>query len=403
MPLTIKEIWKQSSQVKWFRKMSVKRLQVDGTYESDFFDISHLQLKEGSVNRLSRSLPNSSFKFGKVLVGNANLSILSPHQEFSNENQPKSIFNGFVRHRSLIKIEDGYIDNISDPDNPAQVITTVFQGLIDGNTATTENGVETLTVLDLISVLDEVYVNIISLSETSLNALIYEAMNRSEFTDLFNVSNSTTYIDAGYNIQNIDITEYEGSVLDMFEELAKGHSIFYIDPTDNHFYFKEAAPKATVDHEFHEANNRKISISRYREGRDRVITRWFWEGTAINAAEFPVPFVQRVENLDIKGVTDPTDQRNTLEKVLEKTKDIKPYFQLEIPYYPVIDLLDRVTVEEFGYASRDAARWGYAKYGEDRFTNVSGIRISKEVNWMVRSVKHSSDLKTTLELEMIPN
>jgi len=63
-------------------------------------------------------------------------------------------------------------------------------------------------------------------------------MNRSEFTNYFNVSSTSEYINPGYDATLIDTSEYNGSVLEMLQDLAKGHSIFYIDPDDSYFYFK---------------------------------------------------------------------------------------------------------------------------------------------------------------------
>jgi len=412
MSLTYEQIWSQFSHVEFKRRLYIKRLLEDGTYEADFTEISDGQMKDGSVNSLSRSLPNNSWQFGRVIFSNVRLEILSAFQEFASENDPNSIFSGFIRHRSIIKVVDAFIDKYTDPDEPVEASVISFIGLIDSLTATTEQGYETVTALDFLSVLSEINVKELTLVQTTLANLVYEIMNRAEFTKYFNVSNSTTYINPGYNATSIDVTQYEGSVLEMLEDLAKGHSIFFIDPDDNYFYFKAAEPTSAVQFSFLEENNRKLEISSYREGVDRQITHWYWEETdpVISAVKSPEPVNPRSSTFNIKGITNSTQRQNTLNAVLEKSQDAKPYFKLQLPYFPVIKLLDKVEVQSFGSAPRDAVRWGMfvwtdATTGDPltspRWRKPAGIRISQDDKWMVRGITHDKNLRTTLELEKI--
>lgn len=412
MSLSFQQIWEQYSQVEFVRRLYFKRLKQDGTYEADFTEISQGLMKDGSVKSLSRSLPNSSWRFGYVTVSNVNLDILSAFQEFASENDPNSLFFGFVRNKSIIKVVDSFIDKYTDPNAPVEASVTTFEGLIDSRTATTQQGFETVTVLDFLSVLNDINVSELTLTETTMNALIYEIMNRAEFTQYFNVSNSTTYIDAGYNASSLDTSVYTGSVMEMMQDLAKGHSIFYVDPTDNYFYFKPAEPTSTVQYEFLEQNNRKLDISNYREGVDRQITSWYWDDqdVDISAEAFPAPVTKISSSFKIDAVTNNTQRQNLLDYLVTRTQDAKPYFRLQLPYFPVIKLLDKVVVQSFGSAPRDAVRWGMFVYTSSTTTNPNiaprwrkpaGIRISANDLWMVRSINHDANLRTTVELEKI--
>jgi len=410
MALTIQQIWERYSVVEFRRRMYIKRLNEDGTYEADFTEISQGLLPEGSVSRLSRSLPNASYQFGKVIVSNARLKIQSAYQEFASELDPKSIFSGFIRHWSIIKIVDAYIDKYTDPDNPEEIGATVFQGLLDANTATTEQAVESITALDFMTVLKEMNIKELTLAQTTINTLVYEIMNRPEFTKFFNVSNSSTYINSGYNASSVDASQYDGSVLKTLEDLAKGHSIFYINPDDNYFYFVEATPTAAVQFNFLESNNRKAKISKYREGIDRQINKWYWADTAISSLASPEPINPRSENIDIKGITNATQRQNTLDFILSKTQDAKPYLQVTLPYLPTINLLDKVVVQSFGQAPPNVARWGMFFWTSQattspsiapRYAKTAGITISADKEWMVRSIKHDNRLNTTIEVEQI--
>ena len=77
MSLTFQQIWERYSHIDFVRRLFIKRLNEDGTYESNFTEISQGLLRDGSIDRLQRSLPNNSWQFGKVLVNNARLNILS--------------------------------------------------------------------------------------------------------------------------------------------------------------------------------------------------------------------------------------------------------------------------------------------------------------------------------------
>lgn len=513
MVMSYEQVWQQFSHVSFKRRIYIKRLKEDGSYEADFTEISDGQMKDGSVNSISRSLPNNSWEFGRVNVSNVRLEILSAFQEFAAETDPNSIFSGFIRHRSIVKIVDALIDKYTDPNEPAEASVTTFIGLIDSLTATTEQGYETVTALDFLSVLDEINVKELTLVQTTLSSLVYEIINRSEFTKFFSVSNSTVYINPGYNATNIDVSVYDGSVLEMLEDLAKGHSIFYIDPDDNYFYFKPADPTATVQYSFLEENNRKLEISSFREGVDRQITNWYWadleeflqgdwtsvdwtgssssgwehttgntsvlsEPTpAVNAKQYiisytvkdrtagtfslsfggysasgisangkvsittsstanlqitptsdfdgaiiisiksdikaiknPAPVNPRSSTFKIDGIKDDAQRQATLNAVLERSQDAKPYFKLDLPYFPVIKILDKVEVQSFGSAPRDAVRWGMFLWTDKdtadpltapRWRKPAGIRISQDDKWLVRSISHDKNLRTTLELEKI--
>ena len=112
----------------------------------------------------------------------------------------------------------------------------------------------------------------------------------------------------------------------------------------------------------------------------------------------------------IDGVTNATQRQNVLNAVLAKTEFAKPYFKLTLPYFPIVKLFDRVNVQSFGSAPRDALRWGMFQWTSSlttspniapRWRKPAGIRISAEDEWMVRGINHSSEYKTVLELEKI--
>lgn len=514
MSLTYQQIYEQYSQVQFIRRMYIKRLNPDGTYEANFTQINQGLMEDGSVQSIDRSLPNNSWQFGYVTVSNVGLQVLSAYQEFASEQDPNSIFFGFIRHHSIIKIVDALIDKYTDPLNPVEASVTTFIGLLDSTTASTEQGYESIDALDFLSILSTTNVSQLTLTQTTLSDLVYEIMNNPLFTQFFSVSNSSTYINPGFDLTGIDLTQYTGSVADMLEDLAKGHSIFFVNPNDNFFYFVPITPTADVQWSFLENNNRKLSITGYREGIDRQITNWYWDsiedalaedwtsvdwtgsqsdgwihttgnttvlsestpaindrlydiimtvsartagsfsflfggqtlssvtasqsitvltigidnlqitptsdfdGTVIvsikrniSAIVEPQPINPISQTFKVDGITDDDERQLLLNFILTLSENKKPYFNLQIPYFPLIQILDRVKVQAFGSAPPFAARWGMFQFTPSTTTNPNaaprwfkpaGIRISEDRDWVVRSINHDNSLTTTLELELIP-
>ena len=127
---TYKSVWEKYSKVQLRREVFYKRLNADGTYEASFTKLSSIFVNATPIDGLSRGISNTSWKFGAVTVGAAAFKVLNPYQNFSSEEFAGSIFSGFIRDRSQIKL----IDYLHDPDLDANTDgITVFQGVIDGD------------------------------------------------------------------------------------------------------------------------------------------------------------------------------------------------------------------------------------------------------------------------------
>ena len=222
-------------------KIEVKRINSNGVYESTFKDIDTLIADEvrihNSLPGISFKLASEAFAYGILRVPDCTLKLLSVKGEFSSEENQNSIFNGFVRHDSLIRISHGYRDPIDD----TIFFLEVYQGFINDKSKNTKvsnkNTVQNLLIEDLLtSLLKRHTFSEFTITATTLNAFLFELFDRPEFTDfmIVNVGN----INAGFDIQNIDDTEIEGQTqwLKVLQDLSIGHS--YLFQKDGVLFYK---------------------------------------------------------------------------------------------------------------------------------------------------------------------
>lgn len=226
---------------------------------------------------------------------------------------------------------------------------------------------------------------------------VFDIMNRSEFTQFFSVSSSTTYINPSVDF-DVDFSLYSGTIYNAFEDIAKGMNIFYVDPNDNFFYFKEVTPTVSVQHEFLVENERKVKILNVREGTDRMYNEVIF-GDAVESVSNVVR--RKTISINITGVISTAEKVLVAADILDKQKTKKKYFDMEIPYAPFINLLDRAIAQSFGQAPDDIARYGFSRYRQSNYGKAIGTQINQNDEWIVRDINHKQNLTTIIEMELI--
>lgn len=407
MTLTIKQIYDRYSVRDFIRKIEIKRLNTDlTTYESTWQDVeqlSKLKLLDNSVAAISKKIANNNYSFGIVTTGNVTIKLNSKNGQFDDENNSTSIFKGFIRHKSLIRIRDGFIDKYTDPNNPINVYSTVFEGFIDvtatGTKVDDENLQQNLVCIDSLSFLLKEYTvsDMGSLTSTNLNDLIYEILNRSEFTPFFTVD--TGNINAGYNISSFDISQYEAQtqLLTLFENFSIGHSYFYV--RDNIFYYSSIT--SGLSNILTIGPKKLEKFSNYNNGIANIFEKLFWEEQpTITFTASPNKY-NRSKTINIKGATDNTQRQNLLDNIGANTKIQRKEFTISIPYYMNINVMDIVTVTSPQIIPDDAFIWGISRWGEKRWRKLlQADNIVNNASWLVKSVKHSK-YKTRLVVQEI--
>lgn len=407
MTLSIKDIYKRYSVRDFCRKIEVKRLFANGTYESDWNDVevlSGLKLLDDSVQSINYKASNNNYAYGIVTIGNVNIKLNSKNGQFDDENNSASIFKGFLRHKSLIRIRDGYIDKYTDETSPVAVYRTVFEGFIDetatGTKVDDNNLLQNLQCVDTLSFLLKQFTiaDMGALTSTTINALVYEILHRSQFTTFFTVSSSN--IAAGYNISSFDITQYEGQtqLFTLFSEFSIGHSFFFV--RDNVFYYKPILQGINADFTLDE--KKLINFSSYSSGVQNVFELFFWEGDDSVSFTSASNRFNKSQTISIKGVTDNAQRQNVLNTVGNIAKIQRREFLVKMPYYMEIFVMDQIVVESPQIIPDDAFIWGVSRWGEGKRWRkaIQADNIANNATWLVREVKHSN-FQTQLILQEI--
>jgi len=405
MSLTIQEIYDRYSVREFTRLIEVKRRKTDNSYEDNWQSIELLSGQkelEGNIKSIDFSIANDSFSFGIVNVGNMKMIMNSKYGEFDDETNQNSIFYGFLRHKSQIRVRDGFVDKYTDPNNPINIYTNVFQGFIDETSESTkvddDNVIQYLQCIDILSFLLKSYTkaDMGALTSTNINDLVYEILNRSEFTDFFSVDIGN--IDAGYNISSFDISQYEGQtqLFTIFEDFSVGHSFFYI--RDSIFYYKDIKKGNPTSLEI---NNRKIiKFANYDNGSKNVFEKLYWEDSNESYTS-PTNKYNKTKTFNVKGCTNSTQRQNLLNFIGTITRIQRKKVKLEIPYYPLIFILDELQVVEQEIIPSDALVWDAGLWDVNYWRNsISASYTSNVGNWLVKEVKHNN-YQTTLILEEV--
>lgn len=360
-------------------------------YETAWRDITRYTTSN-TINGINRSLDYKSWEFGEVKQDNATLKLVNIYGAMSDEENEDSFWNGgFVRHYSKLKIECMFDDETSD---------VLFEGLLDDRSAytqveSTQAVVENITAYSYTKLMSDITLaELGTLNGTTINQLVYDVMNRGYFTDYFTVD--PDYINAGYNAA-VDLTEFEQStkVLDLLKELAKGHSVFYVD-TDGIFKFKAVEPNTSVIAEFGSMPERKLKVYEYRTGSERVIEKFYWENST-EKFEVPVPKYKTSQKVEIKGVTATADRQAIINYLGGKYGTKRASFKVDLPLCPFLKIMDRVRIEQMG-AIDNSFILNVSQLDVGVLEPpIGAVKINPEVQFVVYGLKHT-DTKTTLTL-----
>lgn len=360
-------------------------------YETNWQDITSYTTTS-TINGVNRSLDYKSWEFGEVKQDNATLKLVNVYGEMSDEENEESIWHdGYVRHYSKFRIQCSFNDETSD---------TLFEGLLDDRSAytqaeSTQAVIENITAYAYTKLMSDITLaELGTINGTTIDDIVYDVMNRGFFTDYFTVSRN--YIHAGYNA-TVDMTQFEQStkVMDLLKELAKGHSVFYID-TEGIFRFQAVEPNVDVVADFGSFPERKLKVYDYRTGSERVIEKFYWENST-EKFEVPVPKFKTSQKVEIKGVTSSTDRQNIINYLGNKYSVKRASFKVDLPLCPFIKIMDRVRVEQMG-AIDNAFVLNVSMLDVGVLEQpIGAVKINPEIEFVVYGIKHT-DTKTTLTL-----
>lgn len=405
--MSLVEVYNQYSSREFIRKVEIKRKLATGGYENDWQDVvalSGLPLLDKTVGSISFKLPSNGYNFGLVTVGSLKIKLNSKQGQFDDEGNSSSVFYpNYQRHETLIRVNDGYIDRKTGQEFTKQV----FFGFIDGISRSTrvdnDNITQNLQCVDALSFLLKKYTiaDMGNLTNNpSLNDFIFEVMNRAEFTDFLNISSSN--IQAGYDIQNIHLNEYEGQtqLLTVFQDLSIGHSFFFLNEQD--FHYRKVNLPLNRGFSFDAKKDKIIKFSNYDEGLSQVYEKIYYQDN--NNVSFIAPVVKynKSKTIEVKGIKNNGERQNIVNAVGAITSLPRKKVIIEIPYFQDINIFDEITVQEPIFLLKDAFVWDLSKFDDgkrfDAFFRADNINLDQ--TWLVIEINHSN-FKTKIKLQEI--
>ena len=144
MALTLDNIFDRNQALNILTKIEFKRRLSDDSYEAGWSTIRQLVaypiLTSDAITSLRYSIPNDNYTFGAVKVPDCRLKMWSKNGEFGNENNAGSVFFGFVRHKSQVRISQGYLDEKTG----TEIYQEVYRGFINEKSKNTKTDKDNL-------------------------------------------------------------------------------------------------------------------------------------------------------------------------------------------------------------------------------------------------------------------
>jgi len=370
--------------------IQIKRINSEGVYESNWQDISSLianqVIVDNSIPSMSFKLENESFSYGVLRVPDCTLKLLSLNGEFDNESNFNSIFFGYVRHKTLVKISHGYKDISTGSYDYIEVYRGFINEKSNNTKVSNENTYQDLFVEDLLTFLLKEYTfSAFVITAITLEAFLYELFNRTEFTDFLTVS--ALNITAGYDIQNIDTSTVEGQTqwLKVLQDLSIGHSYLY--QKAGVLYYQPIAAQSNTPKLFDK--DKIINLESSSSGIDEVFERLYWKDTAISFIS-PTNIYNQSKTFDINTITDATDRADILSTIGTRTSSIRKKFKISIVLYVDIYILNRIRVNAGDYETGDGLIWDQGNWDEQNWTSNLGAAFSESTAfWMIKEIKHN--------------
>jgi len=409
-------------------RVEVKRINSNGTYELDWIDIAKLlpngYIANNSIQSIKTSLPQDSFSYGVLNIPSCTLKFISINGEFANELGVNSIFNGWVRHESLIRIFHGY----KDPKTDTYDYIETYRGFIDEKSKNTkvsnDNTYQNLYIEDIFTYLLKKYTfSDITTTSIILSDLLVELFDRPEFTDFLVVD--VNNLNPGYDIQNIDYTEVEGQTqwITILQGLSTGHSYSYQKegtliyqsinlPNSNQnsdvglqvLELQDGTPLLFQDGStFNLQGTKSISFDSSKimqfisddDGVNDVYEKLFWKDTAISFTSIQNLY-NRSKTFDIGTITNNIDRENLLAEIGTRTSRAKKKFKLKIVLFTNINVLDRVIITAGDYISQDDFIWDLGNWDEEEWSSTTGATFSgTNSTQVVKQITHNFSAGTT--------
>lgn len=396
MALTLEQIYDRNQTLNAVTLIEFKRKLSTAGYEAEWHDVETLVnnpvMIDTVLGSIKTKLPNDSYSFGVVEVPSCVLAFNSLWGEFAKEGDERSIFFGYIRHMTQVKISFGYHDTKTGD----TALVEEYRGFINDESQNTKVGpdnlIQYLQIEDMLTMLTKKYTFAdISPVQTTLSSIIYEIFNRSEFTDFLTVD--PLNIDPYYDVQNIDYTNPDTSepswygnttILKFVQDLSTGHSILF--QKEGVLYYQPLAPTGDVAKVFQD--DKILTYKNYERGIDKLYDKIYWTGTNTYWDDGVLAYNKTLD-IEVPGVYLYAQRLAYLTAVGGRVSKEYDGFIIEIPLYPGIHILDKIQVIGGSYDPPDAFILDKSQLDVDYLRNYLGGNVSSDANfWMVKEVTH---------------
>lgn len=398
----------ESGKSKAIRRVYIKRRNINGDYENNWFriDILDNQNKLVDIGSFEISIDADAGEIANFEATGITIILDNQNGHFGVETKFDSIFYGYLNRKlTKIKVEAGY----EDSDGNDVGVDTVFEGVID-SIQVSENQKAELRCLSYVEILNSYPISDINVAGVQ---------KVSEAVDLImNNQKITKYIpfQAASNTLNptIEIASYEGTYWDALKKLAQeSNSIPYL--VGNSFKFKDRSPSSSVIYSFFGKGTQKPNIygeivNFDDEGADRVYVYFKAKDSTVSVqSSDPIlllKYLSSPKEIDLANYND-VNKLMILQALLQQWQTPRPTIEFKTKFMVnYLNIMDKITIKIIGIIRPVAGYFildSSLLDGEDVLPSVSSSVSSRAQDfWMITKIeKNLNDFTMSIKAERI--
>lgn len=306
----------------------LKPFNEDGTYQSDFIEITQDVQKLGNIGQ---QLDNTTYGVGIFRNSSFSFTLLNSEGLYSEADTLRSIFK-YKKADSIIKVtwDQKDFDNICGFTNPQMLLTDeveIYRGLLSDVSARSDIDDQTIqfTCLGFESLFDREVVPIADISNgDTVSSVIFECLDQTIITEQLTVDVSNINVDLDTTIDDISSLETK-TVKEALEELLLlSNSILKVENLTVYVRSRDADASLSKTFYGQAAINGVediIDLKNLRDGYNRLFNYWNWEETTIIARDTSSVNKYGVKKNTIKSDLIAPSSTSKIESILGASRD----------------------------------------------------------------------------------
>lgn len=398
----------ESGKSKAVRRVYIKRRDVNGNYEQNWFriDILDNQNKLIDIGSFEISIDADAGEIANYEATGLSIVLNNENGHFGVETKSESIFYGYLNRKlSKIKIDAGY----EDSDGNDVGVDTVFEGVID-SVQVGEDQKAQIRCLSYVEILNSYPISDLNIAGVqTVSEAVNLIMNRQKITDFI------PYVPAANTLNpTIEIASYEGTYWDALKKLAQeSNSIPYL--VGNNFKFMDRVASTSVVYAFKgkgtQIPNIYGEITNFDdEGADRVYVYFKAKDSTVSVqSSDPIllrKYLSSPKEIDLANYND-ANKLVILQALLQQWQTPRPTIQFKTKFMVnYLNIMDKITIKIIGiirpvsgYFILDSSLLD----GSDVLPSVSSSVSSRPQDyWMITKIeKNLNDFTMIIKAERV--